>query len=137
MIRFVRLPFWSYQRVFTSNFLEHLPSKEAVSRVLSEAHRVLKPGGRFVLMGPNIRHLGGRYWDYFDHHVPLSDASTAEVLLLKGFRLEHVEPRFLPYTLKGSRLRWRCLVHAYLALRPISSRWLGKQFLIIAVKPQD
>jgi SAM-dependent methyltransferase len=120
--------------VFTSNFLEHLPSKEAVSRVISETHRALRPGGRFILMGPNIRYLGGRYWDYFDHHVPLSDASICEVLLLKGFRLEHVEPRFLPYTVKGTRLRWRWLIKAYLMLRPLSSRLFGKQFLVVAAK---
>jgi len=98
-------------------------------------HRVLKPGGRFILMGPNIRYLAGRYWDYFDHHVPLSDASICEVLLLKGFRLAHVEPRFLPYTVKGTRLRWRWLIEAYLSLRPLSSRIVGKQFLVVAAKP--
>lgn len=121
--------------VFTSNFLEHLSSKDAVMRVFAEVHRVLKPSGRFVLMGPNIRHLSGRYWDYFDHHVPLSDASVCEALLLKGFRPEHVEPRFLPYTVKGTRLRWRWLIELYLWLRPLSSRLLGRQFLIVATKP--
>lgn len=121
--------------VFTSNFLEHLPSKEAVARVLSEVHRVLKSGGCFILMGPNIRYLAGRYWDYFDHHVPLSDASICEILLLKGFQLKYVEPKFLPYTVKGTRLRWRWLIELYLRLRPLSSGLLGKQFLVIATKP--
>lgn len=121
--------------VFTSNFLEHLPSKEAVARVLTEVHRVLKSGGCFILMGPNIRYLAGRYWDYFDHHVPLSDASICEILLLKGFQLKHVEPKFLPYTVKGTRLRWRWLIELYLQLRPLSSGLLGKQFLVIATKP--
>ena len=121
--------------IFTSNFLEHLPSKEAVTRVLEEAHRVLKPGGRFILLGPNIRCLADRYWDYFDHHVPLSHASLCEVLALRGFRIDRVEPRFLPYTVKGTRLRWQWLVEAYLALRPFSSALLGRQFLIVAVKP--
>jgi SAM-dependent methyltransferase len=120
--------------VFSSNFLEHLPSKAAVSGVLAEMNRVLKPGGRVILMGPNVRYLAGAYWDYFDHHVPLSHASICEALSLHGLRVEHVEPRFLPYTVKGSRLRWPLLVEAYLALRPLSSRLLGKQFLVSAVK---
>jgi SAM-dependent methyltransferase len=122
--------------VFTSNFLEHLPSKAVVTRVLCEVYRVLRPGGRLILMGPNIRYLAGRYWDYFDHHVPLSDASVCEALVLTGFQVTDVEPRFLPYTVKGNRLRWRWLVEAYLALRPLSSRALGRQFLIAAVKPR-
>ena len=85
-------------------------------------------------MGPNIRYLAGKYWDYFDHHVPLSHASVCEALELHGFQLAHVEPRFLPYTVKGARLRWPILVRAYLALRPLSSALLGKQFLVVAAK---
>ena len=122
--------------VFSSNFLEHLPSKEAVSRVLEEAHRVLKPGGHLLLMGPNIRYLADQYWDYYDHHVPLSHKSVCEALELHGFTLAHVEPRFLPYTVKGSRLRSTLLVEAYLALRPLSSALLGKQFFVVAAKPR-
>ena len=119
--------------VFTSNFLEHLPSKEVLSRVFAEVRRVLQPGGRFILMGPNIRYLADRYWDYFDHHLPLSHESVVEALLLHGFKPDHVEAKFLPYTVKGSKLRWPLLVEAYLALRPLSSGRLGKQFLVSAV----
>jgi len=118
--------------VFTSNFLEHLASKQAVSRVFDEVRRVLKPGGRFILMGPNIRYLADKYWDYYDHHVPLSHASVCEALALHGFEIEHLEAKFLPYTVKGARLRSRWLVEAYLALRPLSSALLGKQFLVTA-----
>ena len=120
--------------VFSSNFLEHLPSKAAVSAVLDEILRVLRPGGRVLLMGPNIRYLADRYWDYFDHHVPLSHESLREALELHGFKIAHLEARFLPYTVKGSRLRWPWLVRAYLALRPLSGRVLGRQFLAVAIK---
>jgi SAM-dependent methyltransferase len=121
--------------VFTSNFLEHLPSKAVLSRVFDEVRRVLVPEGTFLVMGPNIRYLAGRYWDYFDHHLPLTDASICEALLVHGFELSHVEPRFLPFTVKNAGPRWPWLVEAYLALRPLSSRLLGKQFLVVATKP--
>jgi SAM-dependent methyltransferase len=48
------LPGVHLDAVFTSNFLEHLHDKAAVSRLLTEAHRHLKPGGAFVAMGPTL-----------------------------------------------------------------------------------
>jgi SAM-dependent methyltransferase len=122
--------------VFSSNFLEHLPDKQAVTRVIGAAFRVLRPGGRIVLMGPNVRLLPGRYWDFYDHHVPLSDLSVGELLRASGFEIHHSEGRFLPYTVVRSRLpTWGWVVRAYLALRPLSSTLFGRQFLVVAEKP--
>ena len=39
----------SLDRVFTSNFLEHLPDKAACDTVLKEVRRTLKPGGKYAL----------------------------------------------------------------------------------------
>ncbi len=61
----------SIDLVFTSNFFEHLPTKEALRRTLDQALRCLKPGGRLVCLGPNIRFLPGVYWDFWDHYLPL------------------------------------------------------------------
>lgn len=121
--------------VMSSNFLEHLPTKAAVQSVLEEAHRVLKPGGRLVLIGPNVRIVPHVYWDYFDHHVALSERSVAEALSMIGFELVHVEPRFLPYTVKSRLPRWRALVHAWITFRRIAGRLLGAQFYVVARKP--
>src|SRR4051812_31687374 len=70
--------------VFTSNFLEHLHDKAALSRTLHQAHRCLRPGGKLIALGPNIRYLPGRYWDFFDHHLPLTELSLAEGLQTCG-----------------------------------------------------
>jgi SAM-dependent methyltransferase len=120
--------------VFTSNFLEHLPSKDVLTRVVMETKRVLRPGGTLIVMGPNIRFLPHLYWDYYDHHIPLSDRSVTELLGMCGYTVRHVEPRFMPYTVKSRLPQWDVLVKGYLALRPFSSFFLGKQFLVVASK---
>jgi len=121
--------------VFTSNFLEHLPNKDVLTSVVKEVRRVLKPGGKFVVMGPNIRYLPGLYWDYYDHHIALSERSLAELLAISSFEVEEVVPRFLPYTVKSGGPRWEWLVHLYLSARPFAWNLLGKQFLVVARRP--
>src|SRR5688572_8786796 len=85
--------------VFTSNFFEHLLNKEMLRSTISEVHRCLKPGGKIIALGPNIRFLSGTYWDFWDHHVALTDRSLSELLRLQGFRITRCHPRFLPYSM--------------------------------------
>jgi ubiquinone/menaquinone biosynthesis C-methylase UbiE len=118
--------------VFTSNFFEHLPTKQALLDTLAECQRVLRPGGRLLTLMPNLRYVKERYWDYFDHHLPLTHLSLVEGLRLAGFQPEEVIPRFLPYTVKSMPVKVRpSLVHAYLRLRPV---WplLGRQMFVVA-----
>lgn len=119
--------------VFTSNFLEHLRDKKECDTVLAAVHNVLKPGGRFIIMGPNIRYAYKEYWDFYDHYLPLSHLSLAEGLRIAGFRIEENIPRFLPYTMNNSAPTADFLVKAYLAT-PMAWRFMGKQFLVTAAK---
>ncbi len=125
------LPDSSLDCVFTSNFLEHLPDKPAVMRTLKEARRCLKPGGRFVAMGPNVNALHGAYWNFFDHHTALSELSLKEALEIRGFRVTGCIARFLPYTMSGKKPTPLWMVKAYLKV-PWAWRWFGKQFLVVA-----
>ena len=120
--------------VFTSNFLEHLSDKKACDEVLAAVWAVLRPGGKFIVMGPNIRFAYREYWNFYDHYLPLSDLSLTEGLRLAGFKIEENIPRFLPFTMNNNTPTHDILVRAYLAL-PIAWKVLGKQFLITAVKP--
>jgi SAM-dependent methyltransferase len=119
--------------VFTSNFLEHLPDKNAVAKTLAEAYRCLRPGGRFIAMGPNIKYVPGAYWDFFDHYVALTEMSLAEGLGNSGFAIERQIPRFLPYTMSTGRSYPIWMLKAYLAM-PIAWPLFGKQFLVMGRK---
>jgi len=123
----------SLDTVFTSNFFEHLPDKDALRRTVREACRCLKPGGRLVCMGPNIDVVQGAYWHFWDHFLPLTDASLGELLGLTGFAVERSVRRFLPYTMSQGFRPPPFLVRLYLRCPP-AWRVLGKQFLVVARK---
>jgi SAM-dependent methyltransferase len=123
----------SLDLVFTSNFFEHLPNKQTLDQTIRHVHKHLKPNGRLIMLGPNIAALKGRYWDFWDHHVALSDQSAGELLELHEFTIEKSIPRFLPYNMVRIRKRPLILVRLYLRL-PIIWRFFGAQFLIIARK---
>ena len=123
----------SLDLVFTSNFFEHLPDKESLNRTIGEVNNTLKPGGWLIAMGPNINVLQGRYWDFWDHHVALSDQSLCELLQIHDFTLEQSEAKFLPYHMVRVKERPLFLVSLYLRF-PFLWKIFGKQFLIVAKK---
>jgi len=128
------LPSESLDLVFTSNFFEHLPSKKALADTLIQAKRCLKRGGRIIAMGPNIKYVGGAYWDFSDHHIALTERSLQEALEVQDFQVERAIERFLPYTMVNHRRYPQMFVSLYLGF-PLAWKIMGKQFLIIARRP--
>jgi len=125
------LPNGHFDVVFMSNYLEHLPSGEAVIEQFRVVRDLLRPGGRAIVLQPNIRLVGERYWDFIDHTVALTERSLAEACELAGLTADRTIVRFLPYTTKSRLPQSRRLVRAYLAFRPAWAL-LGKQTLFIA-----
>lgn len=121
----------SVDAVFASNLLEHLerPDVEALVR---ESQRVLRPGGRLILVQPNFRLCAKRYFDDYTHVSVWSDVGMSQFLEAMGMEVEVVRGRFLPFSLKSRLPVSRALIRAYLRspLKPGAG-----QMLIIARAP--
>jgi SAM-dependent methyltransferase len=121
----------SFDVVFASNLLEHLERADTL-RLLAEAHRVLRPGGRLLLVQPNFRLNPNEYFDDYTHVAIFSDRSLRDLLLSEGWAVEHVAARFLPLTMKSRGSRLTFLVPWYLR-SPIKP--LAGQMLVVAGRP--
>jgi SAM-dependent methyltransferase len=123
----------SFDVVFASNLLEHLERPQS-DLLLAGAHRVLRNGGRLVLMQPNFRLNPGRYFDDFTHVAIFTDQSLQDYLVAQGWRIVDVKARFLPLTLKSRGSHLTFLVPWYLR-SPIKP--LAGQMLVVAEPAVD
>jgi SAM-dependent methyltransferase len=115
----------TFDVVFASNLLEHL-DRDQSGRLLAGAARVLRPGGRLILMQPNFRLAPGRYFDDFTHVSVFTDQSLADYLASLGWRVEVRKARFLPLTLKSRASGLSFLVPFYLRspVKPMAGQML-------------
>lgn len=119
--------------VFMSNYLEHLESGDAVIEQLRVAAQLTRPGGHVIVLQPNVRLVGPRYWDFIDHRVALTERSLLEATELAQLRTVKLITRFLPYSTKGRLPLNPLLVRAYLRFRP--AWWvLGRQTLYVGTR---
>lgn len=119
--------------IFTSNFLEHLPSKEKIEKTIEQAYKCLKANGIIICLGPNIKFIPGAYWDFWDHNIPLTETSITELLKLKGFDIELCIPKFLPYSMSTGIKPPLFFIKLYLKF-PLAWKLFGKQFLVVGKK---
>jgi len=104
----------AFDVVLASNVLEHFPP-DVVPDIIESLGRLLRPRGRLLVIQPNFRFAARRYFDDYTHRSIFTDVSLPALLRAHGFTIEHVRPRFLPYSMRGIRLPltgW--LVTAYL-----------------------
>ena len=125
----IGIPDAAVDRVFISNFFEHVP-REVIISTLTEVARVLRPGGKLLILQPNVRYCAKDYWMFFDHITPVDDRALAEAFAATGFRVELNLPRFLPYTTKSRLPSGDALVRLYLR-SPWAWRVLGGQAFMV------
>lgn len=118
--------------IYISNLLEHLTRHET-EKLLKDAHMLLKPEGRLLILQPNYRYCSKDYFQFWDHITPIDDRALTEILELSGFRIKTIIPRFLPYTTKGSLPKSLFLLRVYLSL-PFLWRFFGGQCFVEAEK---
>jgi SAM-dependent methyltransferase len=129
----ISLPDESLDTVVASNVYEHFPTREAVAESFAEVLRVLRPGGRLIVMQPNFAHCVKHYFDFFDHRLAFTHLGVAEGLQSAGFALRVLRSRFLPYTSKSRLPRRPWIVALYLRM-PFIWHLFGQQMLIVAEK---
>lgn len=122
-----------FDKIFISNFFEHLHSKEELMEVLVFCFKYLKPGGSLLVIQPNFKYSFKEYYDFIDHELPITHLSLQEVLETIGFTIQVLIPRFLPYSTKGRPASPK-LLRLYLKL-PFVWNFLGGQMFIKAYKP--
>jgi SAM-dependent methyltransferase len=72
-----------FEFVFSKSVIEHLRQPE---RLIAEALRVLKPGGKAVFMTPSWRHQRRIFYEDMGHVKPFGLNALADALTLGGFR---------------------------------------------------
>jgi SAM-dependent methyltransferase len=119
--------------VFASNLFEHLPLAD-LQRTLAEVRRVLRPGGKLLVIQPNFRYCYRDYFDDYTHVMVYTDRSLADVIAGAGLEPVRVMPRFLPFSMKSRLPAAAPLVWLYLRspVKPFAG-----QMLIVALKPVE
>lgn len=109
-----------------SNVLEHF-DPDTSSKIVGDVAMLLKPGGRLIVVQPNFRYAYRHYFDDYTHRAVFTHVSLSNLLRSHNFTIERCEPKFLPYSMRETKLPVReWLIRAYLRspVRPFAGQML-------------
>ncbi|MGB3975026.1 MAG: class I SAM-dependent methyltransferase [bacterium] len=122
----------SFDAIFSSFLFEHL-SRSNLNSVLSQIRRILKPKGVLITLLPNFKYISRHYFDDYTHQQIFSHISFADYLVSKGFIIQHVQGRFLPFSFKSRLPQSPVLTRLYL-LSPFKP--FAGNMLVVATNPE-
>ena len=132
-----KLPFEenTFDVIYSKSFIEHLYYPE---RYLTEAYRILKPGGLFITLVPDWESNYITYFDDFTHRTPFTSISLKDAYLMYGFKeVDVYKFRQLPIVWRFPILNYFCSsISPFIPVRTKSKflRWSRELMLIGAGK---
>jgi len=134
------LPFQdnTFDVIYSKSFIEHLYYPE---RYLSEAIRVLRPGGKLITLVPDWESNYKKYFDDFTHRTPFTQVSLTDAYKIYGFSdITVYKFRQLPVVWKYPLLNYvSAVITPFVPVRTTNKfmRWSRELMLIgYGIKPE-
>ncbi len=113
-----RFPFKdnTFDAVNAMSVIEHLKDSR---NCMSEIRRVLKKGGKFVAITPNLLYWKFKFWDFFDHYTPFTRIRLKDLCKNAGF--SDIKIHYYTFNVTGLGVLYRLgatkqILKAYLLL---------------------
>ncbi len=116
---------------FPDNYFDFVYSKSVLEHVIntdnfiSEARRVLKPGGVFIGLTPDWKSCRDIFWDDYTHVKPFTRKGLRDVLLIYNFHQAECEYFYqLPFTWNHN---WLKIIPKIISFLPDFLKWKTKE----------
>lgn len=73
----------TFDVIFCKSVIEHFYYPE---KIFKEAHRILKPGGKFITMTPDWEAVYRTFYEDYTHRTPFTLASLKDIYAIFGFK---------------------------------------------------
>ena len=112
----------TFDIVYSKSVLEHVFN---TGNFISEAHRVLKPGGVCVMLAPDWRSQQSYFWDDYTHVKPFTRKGLRDCLIMHDFEKVDCEYFYqLPFLWKRPYLGF---IPKIVSILPQSFKWKSKE----------
>ena len=108
--------------IYSKSVLEHVFNTD---NFISEALRVLKPGGKFVALTPDWKSQQSIFWDDYTHVKPFTKKGLRDALIIHGFKNVECEYFYqLPFMWK---LPWLSFIPKIISFLPDCLKWKDQE----------